>query len=631
MAQGLNLAGKTYEVYQREKGRWLLAGQHTVRSAAMDAAEELLESARNEGVRVVSENTRTGEEEVIFEQLREVGDKALTIVPVDSAPLCNNLDEFLSAPARRTAGRLMHNYLADQGITALELAFDYGRLRMLERMDKLFPSAMQRIGTVQARAGDEKPHARVDVLYRLYSQLKDVAQSLADAASADAAVLRQQGLAALAKGLEAGGGEAKQREQRLLAAIAAALRTTGGLLGRIDVLVEAYRSADSTALRDVVDGVLSEVMDRPDTISELLAAPAEPAQAAQALAQLAIGQCSYRPTSETLEGLDAILQGDGLEATREVLLARVTRILGSTRPLTRSGERADREAFESMLGDLTRPGGLGGGPDMAMAVLSRVRHLYRPSPDADDLDFKEALQRLLSYMPAHAVRIGVLLDLLGSPDCEGARAQAVVQTLGRLVQRLDGPADLVPPGARSDAVDAAIADIRRRLETDKIPDSWRAMFTETLERLAAQTSGAPAPAAAPAAKSDDSNGRGTVTTARAAGMPRRAVPRGKVIFEEATRGEEAYLIADGKVEVYRNVGGKEMVLATLGKGQIFGEMSLIDDSPRMASARTVGDCQLIAISRDDLRGRLEWLANNDRVLRRLIDVFVARLRSDAGG
>ena len=59
---------------------------------------------------------------------------------------------------------------------------------------------------------------------------------------------------------------------------------------------------------------------------------------------------------------------------------------------------------------------------------------------------------------------------------------------------------------------------------------------------------------------------------------------GKVIVGEGGSGVGFYLVLDGKVEVRK--GGK--VLATLGKGQFFGEMSVIDGSPRSAVVVAVG-------------------------------------------
>jgi CRP-like cAMP-binding protein len=71
------------------------------------------------------------------------------------------------------------------------------------------------------------------------------------------------------------------------------------------------------------------------------------------------------------------------------------------------------------------------------------------------------------------------------------------------------------------------------------------------------------------------------------------------------------------------------VQATLDRGEIIGEMSLIDNARRMASARALSDTELSIISRDSLRNRLDRLEKSDRVLRRLIAVLVSRIRGEA--
>ena len=59
---------------------------------------------------------------------------------------------------------------------------------------------------------------------------------------------------------------------------------------------------------------------------------------------------------------------------------------------------------------------------------------------------------------------------------------------------------------------------------------------------------------------------------------------GDVIFEEGTTGRELYVVLDGEVEIAKLVGGRKTVIITLGKGEFFGEMAVIDGSSRSASA-----------------------------------------------
>lgn len=77
------------------------------------------------------------------------------------------------------------------------------------------------------------------------------------------------------------------------------------------------------------------------------------------------------------------------------------------------------------------------------------------------------------------------------------------------------------------------------------------------------------------------------------------------------------------------IGNKEELIAKIGRGEIFGEMSLIDSQPRFASARVVEDGEVTVISQSSLTARLDSLSESDRVLRRLIDVLVNRMRGDA--
>jgi CRP/FNR family cyclic AMP-dependent transcriptional regulator len=64
-----------------------------------------------------------------------------------------------------------------------------------------------------------------------------------------------------------------------------------------------------------------------------------------------------------------------------------------------------------------------------------------------------------------------------------------------------------------------------------------------------------------------------------------------IIFKENDKSSELYLIQDGLVEITLSVPepGAEQSIVTLGKGQIFGEVALVDEGPRTASARCIAD------------------------------------------
>ncbi len=73
----------------------------------------------------------------------------------------------------------------------------------------------------------------------------------------------------------------------------------------------------------------------------------------------------------------------------------------------------------------------------------------------------------------------------------------------------------------------------------------------------------------------------------------RPFTAGQVIFREGEAGDHMYIIADGQVDL--SVDHQHLV--TLGPGGIFGEMALIDNHPRSATATVREDCLLVVIDR----------------------------------
>lgn len=102
------------------------------------------------------------------------------------------------------------------------------------------------------------------------------------------------------------------------------------------------------------------------------------------------------------------------------------------------------------------------------------------------------------------------------------------------------------------------------------------------------------------------------------------VDAGDYLFEEGNPGTAAYLIIAGEVEI--RAGARSEAprrIARLGKGEIVGEMSLFDSSPRMASGIAVTKVEALRISRFAFRSRLNDL---DAVMKGVIMMMVKRMR-----
>lgn len=90
-------------------------------------------------------------------------------------------------------------------------------------------------------------------------------------------------------------------------------------------------------------------------------------------------------------------------------------------------------------------------------------------------------------------------------------------------------------------------------------------------------------------------------------MVERAYPSGSsIVHAEDPAGGHFFIVAEGEVAVVLETAeGKETVLATLQPGDFFGEMSLLDESPRAATARAVRPTRLMLLRREDFRRHLK--------------------------
>jgi signal transduction histidine kinase len=75
---------------------------------------------------------------------------------------------------------------------------------------------------------------------------------------------------------------------------------------------------------------------------------------------------------------------------------------------------------------------------------------------------------------------------------------------------------------------------------------------------------------------------------------------GELLFEEGSTGDQAYVIKQGELEILKASSGRDVLLAMREPGEVIGEMSLFEDTPRMASVRARKDSVLFAIHKQEI-------------------------------
>src|ERR1700712_5585434 len=103
---------------------------------------------------------------------------------------------------------------------------------------------------------------------------------------------------------------------------------------------------------------------------------------------------------------------------------------------------------------------------------------------------------------------------------------------------------------------------------------------------------------------------------------------GAILIREGDQPTSAFLIEEGRLEVFIESPAGNRTLAILGPGEIVGEMALVDHAPRSASVRAIEPCLLLPITADYLNKRL---AAADPVLRLVLGTILDRFRSTLKG
>ena len=102
------------------------------------------------------------------------------------------------------------------------------------------------------------------------------------------------------------------------------------------------------------------------------------------------------------------------------------------------------------------------------------------------------------------------------------------------------------------------------------------------------------------------------------------VPVGSYLMREGESGDALYIVVEGEFEVTKRSGSQDVVLAMRGAGELFGEMSLLDQAPHSASVRAVQPSHLFKVSGDVFR---ELLATKPQATLAILRTVTSRLRN----
>lgn len=104
----------------------------------------------------------------------------------------------------------------------------------------------------------------------------------------------------------------------------------------------------------------------------------------------------------------------------------------------------------------------------------------------------------------------------------------------------------------------------------------------------------------------------------------RSFRAGERIFEEGERSREMFVVQEGQVKLYKMIRGERRVIETLGTGEFFGEMAILNSKPRSLTAEAVTDVRVLIFPPDTFEG---LIVSNAGLAHRIIRTLAGRLEN----
>ena len=107
-------------------------------------------------------------------------------------------------------------------------------------------------------------------------------------------------------------------------------------------------------------------------------------------------------------------------------------------------------------------------------------------------------------------------------------------------------------------------------------------------------------------------------------MKRTKYPKGTMILEENSEGEDIFFIVTGKVNIFKTINDEKVDLAVLGEKDFFGEMSMFLQHKRSASVEALEDCEIIVGNKQEF---INAIKENPNKAIRIISTMAKRLQA----
>jgi len=407
---------------------------------ARQLAKVTLNKPKVGGVRIVKTWKRgDGQitESTVYEEMRAASEAPVTIVPIESAPFCANLDECYNFESRLTVGRVLRKYVEQVFLTPTELMHNHKALKKFQEADTLYPAAVDRVASVQARVAKTDSRVRRDELFRYVTQATDRVRRVEERGGLPD--LKGKDFSAAYARIK-GSSPADEAAYNALVVLSRDLVQHRDWLAKLARIAELINPDGDEAVLALFDKVMADLVGIPAAFQDMLGQYSNLGQALLAIVDLYdTGKVAGKSDAqEQLTTIGPLIAGGKLRETRVSLIERLVRQLGSSQPLSKNDPAKERDVVKEVVTRLFRADGILGGPDAAAAMTKRFVYLQeggglaalKTSVGAVVGSIKELLDRILYLLE---LAKSELAKDLGETIADNLRKLIEVKDIGVLV------------------------------------------------------------------------------------------------------------------------------------------------------------------------------------------------------
>ena len=418
------------QVYQTD--HWVTRDYRETETQARTLAKNLLNINSIEGVRILKNWMRAdGVEtarEIFVEQKPPSKEVKAQISPIDEAPYCQKTSEFYRLASRTTMNRLLRRYIEQVYVTPTEMLHNYNALRRVQEVDQLFPNAVDRVATLQAKNSGEPPKDRRDHLYRVVAKMTRRAQRAEQHPNLPSlrSVSPQEAMAQVGRIAPEG-----EVEFFALVALCRDLVASRSWLHKLERLAYLGGPSGSDLMLPLIDRVLADLVAIPSALQDILGFQRNLGRALIAMADLMEGcfETSRSDAREQLAVLQPLIATGQLPETRQALLERLLQQLASGQPLNRHDPDEEQPTFLAVVQRLHRGTDFLGGPATAAAITRRFTYAV----EAGGLTgLRQAVKGVLELFPQQMFQLHYLTALAQS-ELVGDLGEAIVGHLDQMI------------------------------------------------------------------------------------------------------------------------------------------------------------------------------------------------------